>query len=41
VTRQCPICGETKLPGWDHCPACGHPYDDEDDDGNDDAAATG
>jgi len=19
------------MPGWDVCPACGHPYDDEDD----------
>lgn len=24
--RQCEICGETRLPGWADCPACGHPY---------------
>jgi hypothetical protein len=23
---QCEVCGETRLPGWDVCPACGHPY---------------
>ena len=27
--KQCKVCGETKMPGWDVCPACGHPYDDE------------
>ncbi|HMQ27756.1 MAG TPA: hypothetical protein PKA98_17330 [Acidimicrobiales bacterium] len=27
---QCPVCGETRFPGWDHCPACGHPYPDDD-----------
>ena len=27
--KECKICGETKMPGWDVCPACGHPYDDE------------
>jgi ribosomal protein L32 len=36
VTRerdpQCPICGETKLAGWTYCPACGHPYEDDEDD---------
>lgn len=29
---QCPVCGETRLPGWEQCPACGHPYPDGDDD---------
>lgn len=28
---RCPVCGETKLDGWDQCPACGHPYPPEDD----------
>jgi ribosomal protein L32 len=27
--EQCKICGETKMPGWDVCPACGHPYDEK------------
>ncbi len=35
--RQCPMCGETRFPGWDHCPACGYPYP-EDDDGRGPAA---
>ncbi|MEX1008403.1 MAG: hypothetical protein WD271_11225 [Acidimicrobiia bacterium] len=30
--KQCPIYGETKMPGWDVCPACGHPYDDKNND---------
>ena len=25
--EQCRVCGESKMPGWDVCPACGHPYD--------------
>jgi hypothetical protein len=32
--EQCFVCGEVVLDGWDHCPACGHPYpvgDDDDD----------
>jgi len=29
--KQCRVCGETKMPGWDVCPACGHPYGDEED----------
>jgi len=28
---QCPVCGETRLPGWDVCPACGRPYPDDPD----------
>ena len=38
MTEQCPICGETKMPGWDQCPACGHPYpvdENDEDDEND------
>lgn len=42
---QCPVCGETRFGGYDHCPACGHPYpdgggggrDDEDEDDDEDA----
>lgn len=26
TAEQCEVCGEVKLPGWDVCPACGHPY---------------
>jgi len=29
--RQCPVCGEDRFPGWTYCPACGHPYPDEED----------
>lgn len=29
---QCPVCGEIRLPGWTDCPACGHPYPDDEDD---------
>ena len=28
--EQCPVCGETRLEGWQVCPACGHPYDEPD-----------
>ena len=27
---QCEICGETKFDSWSYCPACGHPYPDDD-----------
>ena len=29
--KQCPICGETRFDQYE-CPACGHPYPDDDDD---------
>ncbi|HEX5613884.1 MAG TPA: hypothetical protein VFZ83_01900 [Acidimicrobiia bacterium] len=33
----CSVCGETRLDGWAVCPACGHPYEEPDDDsGRDD-----
>ena len=37
--RQCPVCGETRFEGWDHCPACKHPFPLDEDvvDGFDDA----
>lgn len=31
----CEVCGETILGGWDYCPACQHPYDEDDDAGDD------
>ena len=27
---RCPVCGETRMEGWDQCPACGSPYPDSD-----------
>jgi hypothetical protein len=42
---QCSVCGETRFPGQDTCPACGHLYDggggatsggDDEDDEDDD-----
>jgi len=45
MPEQCAVCGETKLRGWDVCPACGHPYpepppappdEDEEDEEDDD-----
>ena len=34
--ERCSVCGETRLDGWDVCPACGHPYDEPEDDAPDD-----
>jgi hypothetical protein len=36
ASNRCPVCGETVLPGWDHCPACQHPYPDDEADNDED-----
>lgn len=34
---RCGVCGETRSGSWSYCPACDHPYPDEDgEDGDDD-----
>ena len=32
----CSVCGETRFEAWDYCPACQHPYVDDDDGSEDD-----
>ena len=32
MAELCPVCGETRMPGWNVCPACGHPYPDDEED---------
>lgn len=32
MSGHCPVCGETEFDGWDFCPACDHPYDEDPDD---------
>jgi uncharacterized Zn finger protein (UPF0148 family) len=34
--EQCPVCGETRFENWSYCPACDHPYPDDDNDDVDD-----
>lgn len=36
MATQCEICGETKFDGGGCCPACGHPYPDDDEEDDDD-----
>lgn len=38
MSDHCPVCGETVFDDWGYCPACDHPYDDEDDDSDEEDA---
>ncbi len=30
--KRCAVCGENRFEDWPYCPACGHPYPDDEDD---------
>lgn len=36
MSGHCPVCGETEFDGWDFCPACDHPYDEDPDEESED-----
>ena len=36
VQDTCSVCGETRFDDWDFCPACQHPYADDEEAGGDD-----